>query len=693
MYLEAILSRLARRIIPTYGQTTDVAKVITHADLLMLLFTVPLMVIAVLWLVRVTDLAVISTHGLLFALSIGLVFLFERLGFQVNMEIKANLPASASGSLEGMIGWSLVLLAGETALWCLVVTHVVRFVRDLNATRRIPADLLYSSRTMGYLGRTRQFSVDVVQAALPVLLVLPFYRGWGGQLPLPDVALPNLTLAMLAIVTATFLSIPIMVPYVWYIGQSEALGSNKRSLFGLFLVASLLPFLTDPFSILLAGLYTVYGLPTYSFVLGGLILVALLAFNLSQQTIRSQQRSRELERLESLGRALIAAPPDGSGLEALLTEHVPGMFAFGKLEVWMFPTRLVVNFPPQAIVSGQAAVEWLRTSPKTHHFRLNDLLPWSGGRNTHPINLVPIWDLDSRTVIGGIYLARGSNIRVTREALPAMQSLAAQIASAAHGAFTYRQAIANQRMVQELALAGQIQASFLPNALPTVHGWQLAVMLEPARQTSGDFYDLLELPDGKIGMVVADVADKGVGAALYMALSRTLIRTFAMQYPDHPAQALTAANRRILSDTHAELFVTVFYAVLDPHNGALTYCSAGHNPAFLLSGRDDGRTHLSLGRTGIPLGMFEESVWRETTVQLEPSDVLVAYTDGLTEAQTDAQTEEPALYGEERLLKAIGHSLTGTAEQLQTAILADLRDFTGGAPQFDDITLLVLIRR
>jgi serine phosphatase RsbU (regulator of sigma subunit) len=693
MNLEAFLSRLARRIIPTYAQTPKVAKAVVHADLLLLLFTVPLTVITVWWLARVSDLAIIRTHGLLLALSLGLLFLFERLSFQVNIEIRANMPASAGGSLEGVIGWSLVLLAGETALWCLIVTNVVRLVRDLNNTRRLPADLLYSSREMGYLNRTRQFAVDVSQTALPVLVVLPFYRGWGGQIPLPDVALPNLALAMLAIVTAALLSVPIMVPYVWYIGQSAALGSNKRSLFGLFLTATILPFLTDPFSILLAGLYTVYGLPTYLFVLGGLILVALLAFNLSQQTLRSQQRSRELERLESLGRALIAAPPDGSGLEALLSEHVPGMFAFGKMEVWLFPARLVVNFPPQATVSGQVAVEWLQRSPESYHFPLNVPLPWSGERNTHPLNLVPIWDLDSRTVIGGIYLARGPNNRVTREVLPAMQSLAAQITSAVHGAFTYRQAIANQRMVQELALAGQIQATFLPNALPSVQGWQLAVTLEPARQTSGDFYDLLDLPDGKIGIVVADVADKGVGAALYMALSRTLIRTFAMQYPDHPAQALTAANRRILMDTHAELFVTVFYAVLDPRSGSLTYCSAGHNPAFLLSGRDEGCDHLALGRTGIPLGMFEESVWREATVQLAPLDVLVAYTDGLTEAQTDAQTDDPVLYGEERLLTAIRRSLAGTAEDVQTAILADVRNFTGGAPQFDDITLLVLMRR
>jgi serine phosphatase RsbU (regulator of sigma subunit) len=258
-----------------------------------------------------------------------------------------------------------------------------------------------------------------------------------------------------------------------------------------------------------------------------------------------------------------------------------------------------------------------------------------------------------------------------------------------HSAKLYTSTIANQRMMQEVALAGRIQATFLPNTFPVVPGWELMVGLEPARQTSGDFYDLFELPNGKLGMVVADVADKGMGAALYMALSRTLIRTFAVQYPDSPAQALTAANNRILSDTNAELFVTVFYAVLDPLTGMLTYCSAGHNPAYLLNRDDGGRLIQPLARTGIPLGMFETATWRETTVGLRPHDVLIIYTDGLTEAQTADQN----LYGEERLSAIARANLNCSAEELHTAILTDVHQFMGDTALFDDITLMVLVRQ
>jgi type II secretory pathway predicted ATPase ExeA len=238
---------------------------------------------------------------------------------------------------------------------------------------------------------------------------------------------------------------------------------------------------------------------------------------------------------------------------------------------------------------------------------------------------------------------------------------------------------------QELALAGRMQASLLPASVPAIPGWQVAASLRPARETSGDFYDLIDLPGDRLGIVVADVADKGMGAALYMALSRTLLRTYAADHADRPDLALEAANRRILADTHAGLFVTVFYGVLDPEAGTLTYCNAGHHPPFL-SG-PDGPGELLPGR-GMALGVVPEPAWGHTTVSIPPGGLMLFYTDGVV----DALSPEGGRFGMEEALAVVRGQRGRPAAEVQAALLSRLQEFMGDEPQFDDITLVVLTR-
>ncbi|MEJ2599211.1 MAG: SpoIIE family protein phosphatase [Anaerolineales bacterium] len=240
---------------------------------------------------------------------------------------------------------------------------------------------------------------------------------------------------------------------------------------------------------------------------------------------------------------------------------------------------------------------------------------------------------------------------------------------------------------QELLRAGKMQADILPDKPPVISGWGLAARLVPARETSGDFYDFIPLDNGKWGFVIADVSDKGMGAALFMALVSTLIRTYATQYPTLPAFALSAVNRRILKDTRGNMFVTTFYGVLDPETGRFRYVNAGHNPPILLSTQRSKHVD-QLGKTGMALGVLEEASWQQKVVKFAPGDCLLLYTDGVTEAQNS----NGAFYGQKRLLEAMRARMDCSAEKLQELLMEDIFHFIEGAPNQDDITMLVLTR-
>jgi sigma-B regulation protein RsbU (phosphoserine phosphatase) len=171
-----------------------------------------------------------------------------------------------------------------------------------------------------------------------------------------------------------------------------------------------------------------------------------------------------------------------------------------------------------------------------------------------------------------------------------------------------------------------------------------------------------------------------------MALSRTLIRTFAPDFDTAPEQVLRAANQRVLSETSSDLFVTVFYAILDPATGLLTYCNAGHNPPFLYSANGSGMQ--ALRRTAIPIGVLDDAAWEQSTVTMQPGDLLLMYTDGVTEAEDEFED----FFGEERLQAVTNANLGRSVDIIEDKVVMAVLDFVGDAPQFDDITLMLLAR-
>jgi sigma-B regulation protein RsbU (phosphoserine phosphatase) len=187
-------------------------------------------------------------------------------------------------------------------------------------------------------------------------------------------------------------------------------------------------------------------------------------------------------------------------------------------------------------------------------------------------------------------------------------------------------------------------------------------------------------------VVIADVTDKGMGAALFMTSTRTLLRAYASEHPDQPNAVLGAVNRQITQNTHGGLYITLFYGILDPEKKSLLYCNAGHNPPCLFKG---GGTITELQKTGIPLGVFESSSWEVGKVQCSSSSALILYTDGVTEAQD----MKGNVFGSAGLIRAVQSVVSAPGwrvQDIQDSILSSNAAFSQGLPQLDDITLVVM---
>ena len=243
----------------------------------------------------------------------------------------------------------------------------------------------------------------------------------------------------------------------------------------------------------------------------------------------------------------------------------------------------------------------------------------------------------------------------------------------------------NARMAQELQLAALTQANFMPRELPRLAGWQMSATLIPARETSGDFYDVFPLPGGALGILIADVVDKGVAAALFMVLAWSLIRESAIQFPNEPEKIFDLVNRKLVAMMDRLVFVSVFLGILDPKAGTLRYANAGHPPPWLC--RADGKLE-PLAPTGIPLGISEEYTWSQAETQFSPGDVAVYYTDGIIEACDHSD----GLFGLERLKNCLQRHNAAEAAEIQQTILADVKEFLAGEPPQDDVALMVIKR-
>jgi serine phosphatase RsbU (regulator of sigma subunit)/anti-sigma regulatory factor (Ser/Thr protein kinase) len=267
-----------------------------------------------------------------------------------------------------------------------------------------------------------------------------------------------------------------------------------------------------------------------------------------------------------------------------------------------------------------------------------------------------------------------------------LDNLAAQAAPALRVGQLVREqqaeAATRQRFEQELEVAKLIQQNFLPKQLPELNGWQVAAYYRPAREVGGDFYDVIPLPDGKVGFVVGDVTDKGVPAALVMAATRSVLRASAQRLVE-PGEVLERVNEHLCPDMPEKMFVTCLYGVLDPETGHFRFANAGHDLPYVKTA--EGSEELRA--RGMPLGLMPGMPYEEKETVLQPGDSLLLHSDGVVEAH-DPNGD---MFGFPRLKQAVADYPGGG--ELIDRVLADLHAHTGpDAEQEDDITMVTLQR-
>jgi sigma-B regulation protein RsbU (phosphoserine phosphatase) len=394
----------------------------------------------------------------------------------------------------------------------------------------------------------------------------------------------------------------------------------------------------------------------------------------------------------------VTGQPLEVGLEtaARLAPILVGLDRFGIYQydraIGAFRLRQITGLDREAAARAQAKLVHLADlglaaddprlqAPPPWHLKLPPELAALFGREQ-----CSIWPLSARGDILGALVTEALPELGRRQTI--LDGIAHQLAMAMENERLTGDVAQQERLERELEVGRDIQASLLPQHYPQAPGWEVSAVWRAARQVGGDFYDFFEVQpdqDGtRWGLVIADVADKGVPAALFMALSRTLLRTVAIGRAE-PADTLRRVNELILSDARSEQFVTVAYGVLEPATGRYCYAIAGHNPPVWV--RADGTAGPVPGR-GIALGVLEQVAYREQEIVIAPGDALLLYTDGLTEA-IDARQSEFGLPGV--LAVARAHH-AGSAQELLQALTAAVDAHVGEAEVLDDMTIVVIKR-
>jgi sigma-B regulation protein RsbU (phosphoserine phosphatase) len=379
------------------------------------------------------------------------------------------------------------------------------------------------------------------------------------------------------------------------------------------------------------------------------------------------------ELLERTLRNLFDVFPAADSASVYLRDNVTGMMEPRKLlrrdQGPSSPSSLPGLFHEEVVGKGRAILS-APLSPGQHA---------GGGLSMH----APLIFLNEVRGVLHVRGGEGHGISFTQSDLDLLTALASQAALALHNARMHQESLKQQRLQQDLLLAEQIQKSFLPRQLPSVEGVEFVTEYRPAYSVGGDFYDLFWLDSSRIVAFIGDVSGKGVSAALLMARISSDLRLAALAESD-PARALARVNQAVLERKQHDIFVTGIFLTLEVSTRTVTMANAGHLPPFIRH-RARGSLERVEGGSGTAIGIFEEASYEQHSFQLEPGDTLVLCTDGVLEA-TDELGEQ---FGFERVELSLG-SGSSRPRDLADRLQRDLREHVGDAPQYDDVTLIVL---
>lgn len=315
--------------------------------------------------------------------------------------------------------------------------------------------------------------------------------------------------------------------------------------------------------------------------------------------------------------------------------------------------------------------------------RFNPEIDKATGYRTHSILCMPMKN-NSGKIIGALQLLNKRTGPFTAEDESFIGALSVHAAIAVENARLYEKERERIKMQKELLAAREVQMNLIPKEMPSIPGFDFAACTIPAQEVGGDLFDFIPVPDGRLALCLGDVSGKGLPASLLMANVQATIRNQVASNAN-PGDCLTQANHLLYHNTASEKFVTLFYALLDPASGTVSYSNAGHEAPFLL-GRTGEPTRLTVG--GLVLGIVEEAAFEEASIQLPPDGTLVLCSDGITEA-LNADGE---LFGSERTIALLCEHRHESAQRILDTVVATVREYAGKAKQADDITLLIVKR-